>query len=155
MSPRNKGVFGWLGMAALIVVLSTLVALNWEDLRQALGAQSEKARVTLFRWGELMSIGDDLKDRYGTEPEVTYDTGADGRILSIAFSDYRSPEEQQAAAHALEIATFAVGRTKKSDQIDVVRVLFQPPAGTGESAGGSGPFSFALDDLTPAQPQTD
>ena len=140
---------GCLGIIGLVLTgAGTLVALNWDavssHLREALDVQTERTQVTLFRLGELMSISAELKSEYGAEPDVTYSTGTDGRILSIALSDYRLPEEVTAKGHAREIAVFAVGKTKKFEQIDVVEVLFQA------SAGGLESFSFALDELMPA-----
>ena len=91
-----------------------------------------------------MSISAELKSEYGTKPDVTYSTGTDGRILSITLSDYGLPEEVAATDHAREIASFAIGTTKKFEEIDVVEVLFQTSVDDLES------FSFALDELMSA-----
>ena len=65
--------------------------------------------------------------------------------MSIAFSNYRLPEEVTVQDHAREIAAFAIGTTTKFEEIDVVEVLFQ----------NSGPYSFVLDELMPARPQAE
>ena len=123
----------WLGVIGLaLVVTGRFVFLNW-------GAVSQKTEATLFRWGELMSIGAELKARYGVEPDMTYDTSTSDRALNIRFRDYRLPEQITAEGHAREIAVFAVGTTTKFKQIDVVTVLFEND--------GSGSYTFALDDL--------
>ena len=162
MSTTNRVVLGCLGIVGLVVVgLGTLVALNWDavskDFGHALDAQAERTKVTLFRWGELMSMSAELKAEYGAEPNVTYDTGTGGRILSIALSNYRLPEEVTAKGHAREIAAFAIGKTTKSDEIDAVRVLFEPHAKKGaiETIESSGSYSFALDELMPDQTQAE
>ncbi len=150
MSTTNRVVLGRLGMIGLVLLgLGTLVALNWDavskDLGQALDAQTERTQATLFRLGELMSISAELKAEYGAEPEVAYNTGTGGRILSITFSNYQLPEEVTAKAHAREIAAFAIEKTTKFEEIDAVVVLLQ----------SSGSYSFALDELMPAQPQAE
>ncbi len=124
-----------LGMIGLALVgVGSLVAVNWD-------AVSNDLQATLFRLGELMSISAELKAEYGAEPDMAYDTGSGGRILSITFSDYQLPQEVTAKDHAREIAAFAIGKTTKFEQIDTVKVLF---------ASSSGSFSFALDELMPA-----
>ena len=162
MSTTNRVVLGCLGMVGLVVIgLGTLVALNWDavskDFGQALDAQAERTKATLFRLGELMSISAELKTEYGTEPDVVYNTGTAGRILSITFSNHKLPEEVTAKGHAREIAAFAIGKTTKFEEIDAVRVLFKTYAknGTTEITNSSGTYSFALDELMPAQPQAE
>jgi hypothetical protein len=132
-----------LGIGVIVLALvgaGTLVVSN-RDLSKNL---AEKTQATLFRWGELMSISAELKRQYGAEPDVTYDSSTRDRTLSICFNNYRLPEQETPEGHAREIAAFAIGKTTKSKQIDAVRVLFQSP--------GSGPYTFALDDLMPNQP---
>ena len=125
-----------LGMIGLALVgVGSLVAVNWD-------AVSNDLQATLFRLGELMSISAELKTEYGAEPDMAYDTGSGGRVLSITFSDYQLPQEVTAKDHAREIAAFAIGKTTKFEQIDTVNVLF---TGSPES------FSFALDELMPAR----
>jgi len=73
--------------------------LNWDavfrHLGEALDVQTQRTKATLFRLGEVMSISAELMSKYGTEPDVTYSKGTDGRILSITLSDYQLPEESQ------------------------------------------------------------
>lgn len=143
-------VLGCLGVIVLALVgAGTLVFLKRDtvskNLLEALDTSSEKTQATLFRWGELMSIGAELKRQYGAAPEVTYDTSTSDRTLSIRFSNYRLPEQVRPEGHAREIAAFAIGKTTKFEQIDAVKVLFQSP-------DGSGPYTFALDDLMPDRP---
>ncbi len=162
MSTTNRVVLGCLGVIGLVLVgVGTLVAMNWDavskNLSEAWDAQNEKTTATLFRWGELMSIGGELKAEYGAEPDVAYDTGTGGRVLSITFSNYQLPEEVTAKGHAREIAAFAIGKTTKFEEIDVVTVLFQTSAKKGviETTSSSGSYSFALDELMPAQGQVE
>jgi hypothetical protein len=148
MSLSNRTIFACLGVIGLALVgTGALVIVNWrtisKNLTEALATSSERTQTTLFRWGELMSLGAELKRQYGAEPDVTYDTSTSVRTLGIRFSSYQSPEQVTTDRHAREIAAFAIGRTKKFEQIDVVRVQFQ----------GSGPYSFALDDLMPGRPR--
>ena len=146
MQRKKRLIVGCLGIIGVtLAVTGTLIALNWDavsrHLGQTLDEQTEKTKATLFRLGELMSISAELKTEYGIEPDVTYETGADDRVLSITLSDYRLPEEETAKQHAREIAVFAIGKTKKFEEIDRVEVLFQTSADDLES------FSFALDEL--------
>ena len=133
---------GVIGLA--LVGTGTLVFLKrdtvFKNFVEAWDTQGAKTEATLFRWGELMSIGAKLKDRYGAEPELTYDTSTGDRTLDISFSDYQLPDQVTAEGHAREIAAFAIGKTKKSKHIDAVRVLFKNP--------GSGPYTFAVGELT-------
>ena len=147
---RNRTILGWLGVAGLVLVgTGALVFLTRDTLSKRLieawDTQAEKTEARLFRWGELMSISSALKDQYGAEPDVTYDTSTSVRTLCIGFSNYRLPEQVTTERHAREIATFAIGKTTKLKQIDAVRVSFQ-------NSGGSGSFTFALDDLLPNRP---
>ena len=141
------GVLGVIGLA--LVGAGALALANWDTISKSLIAtldtQSEKTEATLFRWGELMSISAELKAHYGAEPDLTYDTSTGQRTLNIGLNDYRLPEQVTAESHAREIAVFAIGKTKKSKQIDVVTVRFQDP--------GSQTFSFAREELMPNQPQ--
>ena len=139
-------VLGCLGMIGLTLVgVGTLLALNWDAVSrnfvEALDAQSKKTKATLFRLGELMSMSAAMNAEYGSEPDMTYSTSAGVRILSITFSDYQVPKEVTAQEHAREMAAFAVGETKKFEEIDEVRVLFQTSTGHVES------YSYALDEL--------
>ena len=151
MQQKTTVVVGSLSIVGLVLVgVGTLVALNWDAVSTRLGEtlemQSKRTQATLFRLGELMSISAELKAEYGTESDVSYGTDTGSRILSINLSDYELPKEVTAKYHAREIAAFAIGRTKKSKEIDNVEVLFQTSAGDLES------FSFALDELMPAPP---
>ena len=146
MSMSNRTVLICLGAIGLALAgIGTLVALNWDalstDLVEAIDTQSAKSQATLFRWGEVMSIGAELEARYGAKPDVTYDTATGDRVLGISFSNYQVPGKATGEKHAREIAAFAIGNTKKSEQIDVITVQFQT----------SPSYSFALDDLMPAQ----
>ena len=152
MSMTNRAVLGCLGVIALVLVgIGTLVVLNWdavsENLDETLNTQAARTQATLFRLGELMSISAELKAQYGSEPDVTYDTGTGDRILGISFSNYQLPEKVTSKGHAREIAAFAIGKTTKFEQIDAVKVLFR------ETTNGSESYSFALDDLMSNQPQ--
>ena len=138
----NRIILG-LGVIGLALVGAGTLVVSNRDLSKNL---AEKTQTTLFRWGELMSIGAELKRQYRAEPEVTYDTSSSDRTLSICFSNYRLPERVTPEGHAREIAAFAIGKTTKFEQIDAVKVLFQSP-------DGSGPYTFALDDLMPSQPR--
>ena len=141
MSTTQRVILACLGVVALVAaVLGALAAYHWDDVSDALEEQSERTRVSLFRLGELMSIGAELERRYGAEPDMTYQVIEGSRILRIKFNSYRLPEETTAQDHAHEIAAFAVGSTTKRDEIDVVEVLF-------DAAGDSPPTRFELDEL--------
>ena len=150
----------WLGVVGLgLVGTGTLVFLTRDtvskNLIRAWDTQAEKTQATLFRWGELMSISAELKDRYGAKPDLTYDTSTSARTLSICFSNYQLPEQATTEGHAREIAAFAIGSTTKSKQIDAVRVLFQDSPGKPgvEATDGLGTYTFSRDDLMPNGPQ--
>ena len=150
MSMSSRTTLGCLALISLALVgTGTLVFWNWDtvskNLTEAWDTQAESTQATLFRWGELMSIGAELKRQYGSEPDVTYDTSTSARTLTISFSNYPLREQVTTEGHAREIAAFAIGKTTKFEQIDAVRVLFQNP---------SGAYAFALDDLVPSQPPT-
>jgi hypothetical protein len=152
MSIANRTILGCLAVISLALVgTGTLVFLKWDtvskNLIEAWDTQAERTEATLFRWGELMSISAELKDQFGAESDVTYDTSTSDRTLDIRLSNYRLPEQVTVEGHAREIAAFAIGKTTKFKQIDAVRVLFQNP---GMKEGGS--YTFALDDLMPSQP---
>jgi len=158
MSMTKKAILGCLGVISLVLVgMGSLVVLNWDtvskNLDEALKSQTERTQATLFRLGELMSISAELKTRYGVEPDVTYDTSTDDRILGISFSNYQLPGNVTAKGHAHEIAAFAIGKTTKFEQIDAVKVLFQTSSTKGvvKTTSGSESYSFALDDLMPSQ----
>lgn len=141
MSTKEQMALGCLGIAGLALVgVVAMVALNWDATREALDVQGKKTQATLFRLGELASIGSELKAEFGTKPEVTYETVGDDRVLGIAFDNYPLPEDAAAESHAREIAIFALEKTTKHDQIDTIDVSFQ----------GSGPYRFTLDELIPA-----
>jgi hypothetical protein len=145
-----RATSGRLGMIGLALAgAGALVFSNWgtvsRNVTEALGTQSEKTRVALFRWGELMSISAELKKRYGADPDITYETSTGDRILSIRFRDYKFPEQVTSEGHARAIATFALGQTTKLDEIDVVRVLFRHSS--SEEA-----YAFALNDLMSRPP---
>jgi hypothetical protein len=157
MGLTNRAALGWLG-AILLVVVGTgavVAVFNWDAVSRNLDAQSEKTQATLFRWGEVMSIGAELKARYGANPDVTYDTASGDRVLGITFSSYPLPAEATPEDHAREIAVFAVTKTRKFNEIDEVRVLFEGTSETGavESTGGLGLYRFALEQLMPGQPE--
>jgi hypothetical protein len=160
MSMPNRTILGFLGVISLALVgAGTLVFLNrdtvFKNLIEAWDTQGEKTEATLFRWGEVMSISAELKAQYGAEPEVTYDTSTSVRTLSICFSNYQLPEQVTTEGHAREIAAFAIGKTTKFEQIDLVKVLFQNPSGKEnvQATDGSGSYTFALGELMPSQPQ--
>ena len=141
MSKIKRVFLVGLGVMALAGVgLGTLATLNWDtvsgDVSRVLEEQTEKAQITLFRLGELMSIGARLNEEFGSKPEMDYQTGSGRRLLRIAFTDYELPEQTIAEDHAREIAVFAVAATTKSDEIDAVSVSFP-----------TGPYIFALDEL--------
>jgi hypothetical protein len=151
MSMPNRTILGCLGVISLALVgTGTLVFLKRDsvskNLIKAWDTQAERTQATLFRWGELMSISAELKVQYGAEPDVTYDTSTSDRTLDICFTNYQLPEQVTTEGHAREIASFAIGKTTKFEQIDAVRVLFQNPSGKDS-------YTFALDDLMPSQPQ--
>jgi hypothetical protein len=159
MSMSNRTILR-LGVISLaLVAAGTLVFLNrdtvFKNLIEAWDTQAKKAQVTLFRWGEVMSISAELKDRYGAEPDVTYDTSTSERTLAIAFTNYRLPDRVTTEAHAREVASFAIGQTTKSKEVDAVRVLFRTPSSTGgvEGTGDADSYTFALADLVPIPPQ--
>jgi hypothetical protein len=58
------------------------------------------------------------------------------------------PDATTTEDHARELAAFAIGKTKKSEEVDRLEVLFRT------SAGGLKAFHFVLDELRPA-PQPD
>ena len=154
MRMTSRAVLGCLGVVGLVLVgIGTLVVLNWDavsnKLDETLDTQAARTQATLFRLGELMSISAELKAQYGAEPDMTYDTGTGDRILGISFSNYQLPEKVTPKGHAREIAAFAIGKTTKFEQIDVVRVLFQTSSKKGvvETTSGSESYSFTLDDL--------
>ena len=160
MSMPSRTILLSLGVTGLALVgTGTLFFLNRDsvskNLVKAWDTRAEKTQATLFRWGELMSIGAELKDRYGAEPDVTYDTSSADRTLGIRFTNYRIPDRVTTEAHAREIAAFAIGKTTKFKQVDAVTVLFQSPSRTGsvEATDGSGPYTFALDELMPSPTQ--
>ena len=143
MSTTSRVALGCLGLVGLALVgMGVLVARDWDAVskrfRETVATQSEQTQVTLFRLGELMSIGVELKAQYGVEPDMAYESVDGDRVLSISFSDYQLPGTVTAEDHAREIAVFAVGKTKKFEQVDVVEVRFQNPA---ES------YRFALDEI--------
>jgi len=151
MNMPNRPVLGCLGVIGLALIgTGALVVLNrqavFKHLAEAWDMQVDRTQATLFRWGELMSISSELKARYGAEPDVTYDTSTRDRTLRIRFSTDPFPERGTTEAHAREIAAFAVGKTKKLEQIDAVRVQFQGV----ETTDGSASFTFALDELVPS-----
>jgi len=157
MSMSIRRLLGCIGVISLAIVgIGTLVILNWDSLSQNLSdawdKQAKSTQATLFRWGELMSIGAQLKARYGAEPDVTYDTSTRDRTLSIDFSKHPLTEQVATETHAREIAAFAIGSTTKLEQIDAVRVLFQHQGGPGAS-DGSGSYIFSLADLLPSHSQ--
>jgi len=147
MNAKIKIILGCV-VGLVLLCVGSFVALNWDtvstNVAEALDAQTERTKVTFFRLGELMSIGVAVKDEYGVEPDMAYDVEEGGRILSVSFSDYRLPEDVTAEAHARDIAAFAVGRTKKFEEIDVVKVLFLPET-----------YGFDLDDLMSSRTRPD
>jgi hypothetical protein len=160
MSMPNRTIVNSLVVVSLALVgTGGLVFLNWDtvskNLSEAVKTSAQRTQVKLFRWGELMSISAALKRRYGTEPDVTYETSTGNRTLGICFSSYQLPEHVTTEGHAREIAAFAIGTTTKFEQVDAVSVVFQNPSRTGrvEATDGTGPYTFALNDLIPTQPQ--
>jgi hypothetical protein len=158
MNMLNRTILGCLGVISLALVgTGTVVFLTRDtvskNLFDAWDKQAERTQATLFRWGELMSIGAELKVQYGAEPDVSYDTSTSDRTLIICFSNYQLPGQVTAEGHAREIAAFAIGKTTKFEQIDAVRVLFQSPSGKEGVEARLGSYTFALDDLMPSQSQ--
>jgi len=160
MSMRKRTILGSLGVISLALgATGALAFLNWDTISKTLieawDTQAERTQVTLFRWGELMSIGAELKDHFGAAPDVTYDTSTSDRTLDIRFSNLQLPEQVTAESHAREIAAFAIGKTTKFKQIDAVRVCFQDTSGKEgiEATVRSESYTFALDDVMPRQPQ--
>jgi hypothetical protein len=160
MSLVNRRFLGCLGAIGLVLLgAGALVFLNrdtiFKNLTEAWDSSARKTETTLFRWGELMSMSAELKRRYGVEPDVTYDTSTSDRTLEIRFSNSQVPDHVTTEGYAREIAAFAIGTTKKFEQIDAVRVLFQNPPREGAVAAtdGSGSFTFAVNDLKPSQPR--
>jgi hypothetical protein len=160
MRMSNRTLLLCLGVISLaLVAMGTLVFLKrdtvFKSLFDAWDTQAEKTQATLFRWGEVMSIRAELKDRYGAEPDVTYDTSTSDRTLAICFTNYQLPDQVTPEGHAREVAAFAIGKTTKSKEIDAVTVLFQPPSMKEgvERTNGSSSYTFALDDLMPSQSQ--
>ena len=141
MRITKRAVVGCLGVIGLALASTgTLVVVQWDAVSTALATQSERSQTTLFRWGELVSISDELKDQYGSEPEMAYDTATGERILTISFSVCSVPTGVMVADFAREIAAVAVGETTKAAQIDTIRVRLQT---------GAEFHSFALADLRP------
>jgi hypothetical protein len=143
----KRAAAGCLGMLGLTLVAGTLVVLNRDRVAVALDAQTEKARATLFRLGEVMSISTALKAEYGLELDAGYVTSTGSRILRITCTDCDLPQETTAEAHARGIAVATIGKTTKLDQIDSVEIVFRLSDVEG-GAVASEPYSFTLEELT-------
>jgi hypothetical protein len=140
-----KKVLGCLVLTMVALLAAGLLAvLNWETVSERfsgfVGAQAERTRATLFRLGELASIGLELKREYGVEPDMAYETGTGVRVLSIVFGDYALPAGAPAEEHARAVAAFALEQTKLHERIDTVRVVFP-----------TSDRSFPIDELRPAR----
>lgn len=115
-------IVGLVLIAAIVVSIGAFVAFNWERVSGGIGEGSERARVTLFRLGELGSIAGELDRRVGSRPDVTYDSGPDERVLRIVFDGLDVPDGTPEADHARQIAIASLLFTRKRDQVDVVEV---------------------------------
>ena len=144
---------------SLIVVMATVgsVVMNWDAVVEALDAQARRTELTLFRWGEMYSIGGEVEREYGIQPDMAYETDERGRVLSMVFRDHELPADTTAEGHARELAVFATGKTKKYEQIDVIDVRFRSSIepGSTEADGASAAYSFTLEELmaTPSSVQ--
>ena len=109
-------------------------------------SRKERARATLFRLGEVMSISSALKAEYGLKLDAGYVTSTGSRILRITCTDCDVPEETTAEAFVRGIAAAAIGNTTKLDQIDTVEIVFRL---SSEESGAEtpGPYSFRLEEL--------
>jgi hypothetical protein len=107
MNTSKLAAVSCLGMLGLTLVGGTLVFLNRDRVAAALDAQAERARATLFRLGEVMSISSALKAEYGLELDAGYVTSTGSRILRITCTDCDLPQETTAEAHARGIAVAA------------------------------------------------
>jgi hypothetical protein len=125
MNTSKLAAVSCLGMLGLTLVGGTLVFLNRDRVAAALDAQAERARATLFRLGEVMSISSALKAEYGLELDAGYVTSTGSRILRITCTDCDLPQETTAEAHARGIAVAAIEKTTKLDQIDTVEIVFR------------------------------
>ena len=147
MNTSKLAAVGCLGMLGLTLVGGALVFLNRDRVAAALDAQAERARATLFRLGEVMSISSALKAEYGLKLDAGYVTSTGSRILRITCTDCDLPQETTAEAHARGIAVAAIGKTTKLDQIDTVEIVFR--LSTEErGAETPEPYSFTLEELT-------
>jgi hypothetical protein len=147
LNTSKRAAVGCLGLLGLTLVGGALVVLNRDRVATSLDAQAERARATLFRLGEVMSISTALKAEYGLTLDAGYVTSTGSRILRITCTDCGLPRDTSAEALARGIAVAAIGKTTKLDQIDTVEIVFRLSA--EESATEPpGPFSFTLEELT-------
>ena len=151
MSTSKRVAVGCLGILGLTLVGSTLLVLNRDRVAAALDGQAGRARATLFRLGEVMSISAALKAEYDLKLDAGYVTSTGSRILRITCTDCGIPRETTPEAFALGIAVAAIGETNKLDQIDTVEIVFRI---SSEESGADipGPYSFTLEELTRTRP---
>ena len=147
LNNSKRAVVGCLGMLGLTLVGGALVVLNRDRVAAALDAQAERARATLFRLGEVMSISTALKAEYGLKLDAGYVTSTGSRILRITCTDCDLPQQTTAEARARGIAVAAIGKTTKLDQIDTVEIVFRLSAEKGDAETPE-PYSFTLKELT-------
>jgi hypothetical protein len=134
----------------LVLVGGTLLVLNRDRVAAGLDARAEGTRATMFRMGEVMSIGAALKEEYGLKLDAGYITSTGSRILRITCTDCDLPPETAAAAYARGIAVAAIGKTTELDQIDTVEIVFRRSAEEGD-AETAGSFSYTLEELSPGR----
>ncbi len=163
MSGSNRALWYCIVATGIVLLgLSALAALNWDvvsgNLAEAFGTRAAKTRAALFRLGEVASLGAELRERYGTESDVSYDTATGDRVLRISFGDGPVPVPRADRQHAREVAAFAVSKTKKFEQIDIVEVRFvdsQDERGRVPVDASAPPetFRFTLPELRPLEPR--
>lgn len=133
MNNSKRAAVGCLGMLGLTLVAGALLVLNRDRIAAALDAQAPRARATLFRLGEVMSISAALKEEYGLDLDAGYVTSTGSRILRITCTDCDLPEETTVEARARGIAVAAIGKTTKLDQIDSVEIVFRTSDAEGDA----------------------
>jgi hypothetical protein len=147
LNTSKRVALGCLGILGLSLLGATLVVLNRDRVAAAMEVQAEKARATMFRLGEVMSISTALKEEYGLELDAGYVTSTGSRILRITCTDCDLPQDTTAESHARGIAVAAIGNTTKLDRIDTVEIVYRFSAEEG-GAETSEPHSFTPEELT-------
>ncbi len=148
MNNSKRAAIGCLGILGLTLVGAALVVHNRDRVAASLDVQADRARATLFRLGEVMSISAALKEEFGQRLDAGYVTSTGSRILRITCTDCDLPQETTAEAHARGIAVAAIGKTTKLDQIDTVEIVFRFAAEQSDTET-PGPHSFTLEELAP------